>query len=89
MDLSPQIPIDYYLWIECIFAFVYFLTLRRDFDSLGHSIDDLIESCISTVLSVIAIDKMACRLVDEEGQFDMELFNALNPDDVLCAEILR
>jgi hypothetical protein len=55
---------------------------------LGISIDDLIESYISTVLSVIAIDKMACRLVDEKGRFDMELFSALNPDDVLCAEIL-
>ena len=51
--------------------------------------DDLIESYIATVLSVIAIDKMACRLLDSKGRFDMELFSALNPDDVLCAEILR
>jgi hypothetical protein len=61
----------------------------RDFNSLGISIDDLIESYISTVLSVIAIDKMACHLVDDKGRFDMTLFSALNPDDVLCAEILR
>jgi hypothetical protein len=61
----------------------------RDFNSLGISIDDLIESYIATVLSVIAIDKLACRLVDESGRFDMELFRALNPDDVLCAEILE
>lgn len=61
----------------------------RDFNSLGLSIDDIIESYISTVLSVIAIDKMACRLVDDRGRFDMELFSALNPDDVLCAEILK
>jgi hypothetical protein len=63
--------------------------IGRDFNSLGISIDDLIESFISTVLSVIAIDKMACRLINEKGRFDMELFSALNPDDVLCAEILR
>jgi hypothetical protein len=61
----------------------------RDFNQLGLSIDDLIESYISTVLSVIAIDKLACRLIDEKGRFDMELFSALNPDDVLCAEILQ
>jgi hypothetical protein len=51
-------------------------------------VDDLIESYISTVLSVIAIDKLACRLIDDKGRFDMELFSALNPDDVLCGEIL-
>lgn len=65
------------------------LTWFRDFNLLGLSIDDLIESYISTVLSVIAIDKLACRLVDQKGRFDMELFSALNPDDVLCAEILQ
>jgi len=63
--------------------------LFRDFNSLGISIDDLIEMYISTVLSVIAIDKMACHLVDAKGRFNMELFSALNPDDVLCAEILQ
>lgn len=56
---------------------------------MGISIDDLIEMYISTVLSVIAIDKMACHLVDAKGRFNMELFSALNPDDVLCAEILQ
>jgi hypothetical protein len=61
----------------------------RDFNSLGISIDDLIESYIATVLSVIAIDKLACRLIDDRGRFDMELFRALNPDDVLCGEILK
>lgn len=65
------------------------LTFCRDFNSLGISIDDLIESYIATVLSVIAIDKLSCRLVDEKGRFDMALFSALNPDDVLCAEILE
>jgi len=68
---------------------VYNANWFRDFNSLGISMDDLIESYIATVLSVIAIDKMACRLLDPKGRFDMELFSALNPDDVLCAEILR
>jgi hypothetical protein len=38
---------------------------RKDFNQLGIGIDDLIDAYIQTVLSVIAIDKMACRLMRE------------------------
>ncbi|KAJ3176563.1 hypothetical protein HK101_010404 [Irineochytrium annulatum] len=76
---------------------------RKDFNQLGIGIDDLIDAYIQTVLSVIAIDKMAKRLmkVNTDGPFDplyphynkevfdFELFEALNPDVTLLAEITR
>lgn len=63
---------------------------RKDFNTLGISLDDLIEGYVQTVLSVIAIDKLATRLIDAEtGEFKMELFRALNPDDPLLEEILQ
>ena len=44
---------------------------------------------VQTTLSVIAIDKLARRLVDEKtGDLDWPLFQALNPDEVLLDEIL-
>ncbi|KAG4304567.1 hypothetical protein PORY_001960 [Pneumocystis oryctolagi] len=58
--------------------------------ALGISLDDLIEGYVQTVLSVIAIDKLATRLINSNtGEFDMELFRALNPDDPLLEEILH
>lgn len=67
---------------------------RKDFNLLGIGIDDLIDAYIQTVLSVIAIDKLAARLMKNEqsGQvpaFDYELFEALNPDPALLEEILQ
>lgn len=67
---------------------------RKDFNQLGLGVDDMIDAYIQTVLSVIAIDKMCQRLVkdnaDGSGQptFDINLFEALNPDPVLLQEIL-
>ncbi|KAI8827169.1 uncharacterized protein EV422DRAFT_491186 [Fimicolochytrium jonesii] len=76
---------------------------RKDFNQLGLGIDDLIDAYIQTVLSVIAIDKMAGRLMrgdvgggegdgqkawESEYEFDLELFEALNPDKALLKEIL-
>jgi hypothetical protein len=61
---------------------------RKDFNQLGIGIDDLIDAYIQTVLSVIAIDKLACRLMkNDECTFDNELFEALNPDKVLLDEV--
>ncbi|KAJ3101568.1 hypothetical protein HDU96_009926 [Phlyctochytrium bullatum] len=74
---------------------------RKDFNQLGIGIDDLIDAYIQTVLSVIAIDKMAQRLMKENTEaaadprypwfnksvFDFELFEALNPDVALLSEI--
>ncbi|KAI3653370.1 hypothetical protein MP228_001317 [Amoeboaphelidium protococcarum] len=38
---------------------------RKDFNTLGYGVDDLIDAYVQTVLSVIAIDKMCCRLMKE------------------------
>ncbi|KAI9273689.1 hypothetical protein BY458DRAFT_507865 [Sporodiniella umbellata] len=60
----------------------------KDFCHLGLAIDDLIDAYIQTVLSVIAIDRMACRLM-AQGSFDYHLFYQLNPDDALLKEIYQ
>ena len=77
---------------------------RKDFNQLGIGVDDLIDAYIQTVLSVIAIDKMAQRLMKDARpalphdpryptyglkEFDFELFEALNPDKALLSEIIR
>lgn len=77
---------------------------RKDFNQLGLGIDDLIDAYIQTILSVIAIDKLAERLMKDapgdavkdvrfpwynEKVFDFELFEALNPDKALLDEILQ
>ena len=61
---------------------------RRDFNKLGVGVDDLIEAYIQTVLSTVAIDKMAKRLVNKQGKFRMRLFKSLNNDDALIEEIV-
>ena len=61
---------------------------RKGFNQLGIGVDDMIEGYIQTVLSTIAIDKMAQSLVNAKGAFRMKLFRSLNADDVLLNEIL-
>ncbi len=61
---------------------------RRDFNRLGLGLDDLIEAYIQTVLSMVAIDKMAKTLVNKQGKFRMRLFKSLNDDPGLIDEIL-
>lgn len=76
---------------------------RKDFNQLGLGVDDLIDAYIQTVLSVIAIDKMCIRLMKDpevgeeidptfpwhnEKIFDLQLFEALNPDQALLQEIM-
>jgi hypothetical protein len=61
---------------------------RRDFNHLGMGLDDLIEAYIQTILSTIAIDKMACRLVNARGQFNSALFSSFNDDPLLIREIM-
>ncbi|KAL1915868.1 uncharacterized protein VTP21DRAFT_6256 [Calcarisporiella thermophila] len=64
---------------------------RKDFNQLGIGVDDLIDAYVQTCLSVIAIDKLAERLVTESEwehrKFDYELFRALNPDEALLKEM--
>ncbi len=62
---------------------------RRDFNHLGMGLDDLIEAYIQTILSTIAIDKMACRLVNPRGQFNAKLFASFNDDPYLISEIMK
>lgn len=60
---------------------------RRDFNKLGVGLDDLIEAYIQTVLSMVAIDKMAQTLINKQGKFKMKLFESLNNDPSLIKEI--
>lgn len=62
---------------------------RRDFNKLGVGLDDLIEAYIQTVLSMVAIDKMAQTLINKQGKFRMKLFKSLNNDDSLLEEIAK
>lgn len=61
---------------------------RKDFNTLGMGTDDLIEAYIQTVLTVIAIDKMAENLMNKKGQFRMKLFKSLDNDKSLLDEIV-
>jgi hypothetical protein len=61
---------------------------RKDFTKLGFSIDNLIDAFIQSVLATIAIDKMAKRLVKDDGSFDIDLFGSLNKDQALIKEIV-
>ncbi|MFT4759875.1 MAG: hypothetical protein ACI9XO_003646 [Paraglaciecola sp.] len=60
---------------------------RRDFNKLGIGLDDMIEAFIQTVLSMVAIDKMAHTLTNKKGKFRMRLFKSLNDDPSLLDEI--
>lgn len=62
---------------------------RRDFNTLGLGLDDLIEAYIQTILSTIAIDRMAKKLLTNKGKFRTELFTSMNDDPHLVNEIMR
>ena len=61
----------------------------RDFNKLGLGIDQLIEGYVQTVLAVIAIDKLACKLVGDRGQLKTKLFKSLNKDEAFVNELFR
>ncbi len=61
---------------------------RKDFNALGIGIDDLIEAYLQTVLTVVAIDKMAQNLLNKKGQFRRKLFQSLDNDPALMNEII-
>lgn len=61
---------------------------RRDFNKLGLGLDDLIDAYLQTVLSVIAIDKMAQNLINSKGKLKSRLFQSLDDDPALLQEIL-
>ncbi len=60
---------------------------RRDFNLLGFGLDDFSEAYVQTVLSVTAVDAMACKLVNSKGRFRRRFFSTLNPDPSLLDEI--
>ncbi|MFW5972121.1 MAG: hypothetical protein ACOCRL_01415 [Bacillota bacterium] len=60
---------------------------RKDFNILGLSLDNLIEGYIQSVLSTIALDKMASNLINSKNQLNKKLFSSLNPDPILIKEI--
>ena len=61
---------------------------RKDFNSLGVGTDDLIEAYIQTILTIVAIDKMAQNLINKKGQFRQKLFKSLDNDESLMSEII-
>ena len=60
---------------------------RRDYNQLGLGLDDLIEGYIQTVLSTIAIDKLAQTLISKKGTLRRKLFRSLNDDPCLLEEL--
>jgi len=60
---------------------------RKDFNALGLGLDDLIEGFIQTVLSVVAIDRLAQSLVSQKGRLKRRLFRSLNDDPALLGEM--
>lgn len=61
---------------------------RRDFNQLGLGLDDLIEAFIQTVLSVMAIDRLAGNLINQKGRLRRRLFRSLNDDAALQDEVM-
>ncbi|PKM68525.1 MAG: hypothetical protein CVU95_02670 [Firmicutes bacterium HGW-Firmicutes-2] len=61
---------------------------QKDFNQLGLSLDSLIEGYIQSVLSTIAIDKLAAELVNTKKQLRRKLFMAINGDPILMDEII-
>lgn len=59
----------------------------KDFNTLGLGTDDLIEAYIQTILTIVAIDKMAQNLFSKKGSFRYKLFNSLDNDESLLKEI--
>lgn len=59
----------------------------RDFNRLGFGLDDLIESYLQTVMSIVAIDEMSKTLINTKGRFRRKLFGSINPDRRFNEEI--
>ncbi len=60
---------------------------RRDFNTIGIGLDDLIEAYIQTVLATISIDKMTAMLLTQKGGLRRGLFRSLDDDATLLEEI--
>ncbi len=61
---------------------------RRDFNKLGLGLDDLVDAYIQTVLSLVAIDRMAEMLFNSKHRFRARLFRSLDDDNTLINELV-
>lgn len=61
----------------------------KDFNQLGLSLDSLVEGYIQSVLSTIAIDRMADQLIGTKKTMKRKLFSAMNGDPILLEEIMK
>lgn len=61
---------------------------RRDFNKLGLGLDDLVDAYIQTVISMIAIDRLAIMLFNSKNKFRTRLFKSMDDDQALLEEIL-
>ncbi len=59
---------------------------RRDFNTLGMGLDDLLEGYIQTVASLVSIDKLCAKLLAGD-KFNHDLFASLNNDQTLLEEL--
>jgi len=59
---------------------------QNSFNKLGLGLDDLINGYVQSVFATVAIDKMACNLI-QDGRFNMEIFSSLNKDLSLIREM--
>lgn len=64
------------------------LIILGENEDSGLSIDNLVDAYIQTVLGTLAIDQLAEQLVDENGKFNLRLFESLDSDDGLIHEVL-
>lgn len=62
---------------------------RKGFNRTGVGLDELIQGFIQSLLSTIAIDKLAQQLINQKGRLRKSLFRSLNDDEVLINEIMN
>ena len=60
---------------------------RKGFNRLGVGLDDLIDGFVQSVMATVAIDKMACNLINAKGGLKLKLFSSLNNDASLIDEL--
>ncbi|MEZ4266761.1 MAG: hypothetical protein R3F39_10315 [Myxococcota bacterium] len=60
----------------------------QEFNHLGMGPDDLIDAYVQTVLSILAIDRMAASVLRPDGELDRERFAAMDDDPSLTAELM-
>jgi hypothetical protein len=60
---------------------------QGSFNQLGLGVDDLINGYLQAVLSVVAIDRLACQLFKDD-EFQSDIFKSINKDSSLLDEIL-